>query len=93
MKSNARLSASVHGRVQGVYFRGFVQEHALNLSIVGYAKNLPNGTTVEVQAEGEKPALEMFLRLLTEGPPGSLVRNVEATWSTPTGEYDSFKVF
>ena len=92
MKDATRLSATIHGRVQGVYFRGFVQEHALRRSIVGYASNLPNGTSVEVQAEGDRPSLEELLRLLNEGPPASIVRNVESTWSTPTGQFEDFEV-
>ncbi len=91
INGNARLSAIVHGRVQGVYFRGFVQEHSRIWSIVGYARNLPNGASVEVQAEGDRAALEQLLRLLHQGPPESIVRDVESTWGAPTGQFEDFE--
>jgi len=48
---HVKLIAS--GRVQGVGFRDFVCRIASSLELVGYAKNLPDGT-VEIVAEGEE---------------------------------------
>ena len=45
----AHLSVTVHGRVQGVYFRGFVRNAAKKLSLKGYVHNLAGGNAVEVQ--------------------------------------------
>ena len=42
---------TVHGEVQGVFFRQFVKEKADQLGVFGYAKNLPDGT-VEIVAQG-----------------------------------------
>ena len=56
-----RLYALVHGRVQGVYFRAFVQRHAQALGLSGWARNLPDGATVEVVAEGSRAALDGLL--------------------------------
>jgi acylphosphatase len=50
-----------HGSVQGVGFRNFACRIGSSLSLVGYAKNLPNGT-VEIVAEGEWEKLEEFAR-------------------------------
>ncbi|MFQ5934328.1 MAG: acylphosphatase [Dehalococcoidia bacterium] len=88
----ARLSARVYGRVQGVYFRGFVQEHALKHSLVGYVRNHFDGTTVEVQAEGEVKPLEELVELLKQGPPGARVDRLDMGWGAATGEFDGFEI-
>lgn len=49
--------AIVHGRVQGVYFRAFVKDHAKELGLKGYVRNLSGGRAIEVWAEGEKTKL------------------------------------
>ena len=54
---HAKLIAS--GNVQGVGFRAFAIRIARSLSLVGYAKNLPDGT-VEIVAEGEEKQLAAF---------------------------------
>ncbi|MDQ1730792.1 MAG: acylphosphatase, partial [Pseudonocardiales bacterium] len=38
-----RLSAWVSGQVQGVGFRWWTRSRALELHLVGWAKNLPDG--------------------------------------------------
>ena len=87
-----RLRALARGRVQGVSFRAFVQDHARRLALYGIARNLSDGSTVEIIAEGPQPALEELLRLLWQGPPGAHVRQVEVQWSAYTGEFNSFQV-
>lgn len=66
----------VYGRVQGVGFRAFVQRHARSLGLVGYARNMPDGS-VEVLAEGSEASLEILLRRLKEGPRMARVSRVE----------------
>lgn len=54
-----RVKLIASGRVQGVGFRDFACRIGRLLSLVGYAKNLPNGT-VELVAEGEEEKIEEF---------------------------------
>jgi len=49
------------GRVQGVGFRDFVCRIGESLGLVGYAKNLPDGT-VEIVAEGEGAKIDELAR-------------------------------
>jgi acylphosphatase len=86
------LRALVRGRVQGVGFRYFVQERAAAFGLVGFARNLSNGSTVEVVAEGPLPALESLLGALRRGPALAYVEHVDVSWAAATGEYDSFRV-
>ena len=91
-EEKARLHALVHGQVQGVYYRDFTQGHAHRLGLVGWVRNLSDGRTVEVLAEGPRPALEQLLAHLRQGPPGAYVAQVDAAWEAPTGEFGSFQV-
>lgn len=65
-----RLTAWVHGRVQGVGFRWWTRARALELGLVGRASNRPDGR-VEVVAEGARAQCERLLELLRgPGTPG-----------------------
>lgn len=86
-----RFLAIVHGRVQGVGYRLFVQSLAQSLGVVGYVRNLPDGS-VEVMAQGAPEALEHLLSRLRQGPPGALVSEVELHGLEPTDEYDRFEI-
>jgi len=92
MADIARLSATVYGRVQGVYFRYFVRNIARELSLKGYVCNLASGDAIEVQAEGEKPQLDRLLEQLKMGPQEAWVKRVEVDWSDYSGQFDNFSI-
>jgi len=75
MKKNARRYL-VHGRVQGVGFRWFVQKQANLIGVRGYTRNLDDGS-VEVYAIGTDAQLSELAGQLWQGPPYSEVRRVE----------------
>lgn len=85
------LHAIVHGRVQGVGFRYFVIEKALSMGLRGYARNTDHGT-VEVLAQGSRPALENLLALLRRGPSAANVSEVEVSWGEPSTHLSGFHV-
>ena len=87
-----RLRAIVRGRVQGVNFRAFTAEHARRLGLVGWVRNLLDGRTVEVVAEGPLPALEALLARLREGPRFCRVETVDAEWLPAQGSDTGFEV-
>lgn len=72
----------VSGRVQGVYFRAFVRQHALQLGLTGYAKNLADGQ-VEVLATGSAAAMDTLRGHLHIGPSHAEVRRVEEREAAP----------
>ena len=96
MKPDARLF-TVHGRVQGVWFRDSTRREAVRLGISGHAINLPNGN-VEVLAVGAAAQLDVLEAWLHEGPPMALVTKVErrtaelsshgGQWALPGGRID-----
>ena len=91
MADPASLQATVHGRVQGVFFRSFVERRAEALKLTGYVRNLRDGT-VEVRAEGERPQLEKLLEFLNVGYRPARVDNVVTSWGEFTGNFSGFNV-
>ncbi len=91
MSDRVHLTALVHGKVQGVYYRAFASRAARSLSIQGSVKNVARGD-VALEAEGDKGKLEELLRHLKTGPPGSMVGDIDIEWSEYTGQYTGFDV-
>jgi acylphosphatase len=90
-----RLTAWLHGRVQGVGMRWWVRAQALELGLVGWARNTDD-QRVEVVAEGPDAAAQELLRRLEHrdgGPwrrPGR-VTHVAARWSRPRADLTGFE--
>ncbi|WP_041631840.1 acylphosphatase [Corynebacterium maris] len=87
--TDTRMTAFVHGHVQGVGFRWWVRSQALELELAGHASNLRDGR-VEVVAEGPESQVRRLLTLLEEEPsttarPGR-VDTVVTQWAQPKGE-------
>ncbi|MDP2650336.1 MAG: acylphosphatase [bacterium] len=85
------MHCNITGRVQGVFFRDFVQRHATRLGLTGYVRNCDDDS-VEVVAEGERGALETLLKELREGSMLARVENVHVSWRTPRETYDEFNI-
>jgi acylphosphatase len=90
MSPNVRLTAWVHGRVQGVGFRWWTRSRAAELGLEGYASNLGDGR-VEVVAEGSREDCEKLLELLRRSgsTPGHVDLVVER-WSEAKGNVTGF---
>lgn len=86
-----QLRAVVHGRVQGVSFRYYTLQRANALGLTGWVRNNPD-RTVELVAEGPRPALDQLIGFLWEGPPAARVTDVDLSWFTATGRYPHFEI-
>ncbi len=86
-----RLHAIVEGNVQGVGFRYFVQDWAVSLGVKGWVRNRWEGS-VEVVAEGDRPALDKLLAALQRGPRAAYVSSVQEEWQPASGEFPDFRV-
>jgi acylphosphatase len=73
--SPAARRCVVKGRVQGVHYRASTQQRARQAGIVGYARNLPDGS-VEVLACGDVGAIAEFVTWLWKGPSAAKVTDV-----------------
>jgi acylphosphatase len=79
-----------HGRVQGVCFRMISHELSHNFQVVGYVRNLPNGT-VEVEAEGEPAEVDRFLAAIaTEFKQN--ISNADIRALPPAGAEGAFRI-
>jgi len=81
----------IRGRVQGVGYRYFALEAAERHQIRGYVRNLPAGE-VEVHAEGEEQALQLFKGELQQGPRMARVIKVVEHDLPVSGLYSSFLI-
>ncbi len=81
----------VHGRVQGVGFRYFVQLAAMRLGLTGDVRNSPD-STVEIIVEGPARRIEEFIREVREGPPLSRVERLDVHDLPARGHYKSFLI-
>lgn len=87
----ARAHLVVSGRVQGVWFRGSMQEEAGRLGVSGWVRNRRDGV-VEAEVEGERGAVEVLVAWTHHGPPGACVDAVTVEWIAPRGESGGFVV-
>ncbi len=81
----------VHGTVQGVAFRVFVRNTALELGLVGTVKNESDGT-VMVVAQGEEEVLSTLLTQLRKGPSHAQVTHVDTLWREPARFSSDFAI-
>ncbi len=85
------MCAVVSGKVQGVRYRTYVQESATELDLVGYVRNLTDGT-VEVVAQGLPDTLKEFVEYLNEGSLLAKVESVSIDWRSARKTYQEFSV-
>jgi acylphosphatase len=86
---DARLTAWVHGRVQGVGFRWWTRARALELGLTGFAANKEDGR-VHVVARGSRASCERLLDLLQGGAAPGDVHTVVHDWSDPGDPIEGF---
>ena len=78
----------IAGRVQGVGFRAWMQEHARALGLSGWVRNRVDGT-VEALVAGEVAAVEELLRLCRRGPRMAQVVSIDEEMADPP-DYPGF---
>jgi acylphosphatase len=81
----------VSGRVQGVGFRAFAQDHSAVEGVHGFVRNLPDGR-VEVQVEGDDESVLRVERAIRRGPPSARVDEVTVDILVPTGRATGFSI-
>lgn len=71
-----RKRVIIHGRVQGVGFRSFVETHAIKRGVRGYVTNNVDGT-VEAEFVGEKQDIDDMMQLVKKGPSLANVTHID----------------
>lgn len=86
----SHFDITVHGKVQGVFFRAATKAVADQLGIKGFVKNQADGT-VFIEAEGDAFSMQQFLEFCAEGPDRALVEKVDKNESA-LKDYKNFEV-
>lgn len=81
----------VSGRVQNVAYRVYVQDAAMKLGLVGWVRNLSDGT-VELVAQGNPDSLKEFVEHLHEGSLMAKVESVSIDWRSVKRELEDFSI-
>jgi acylphosphatase len=66
----------IHGRVQGVFYRGWSVTTARALGLRGWVRNRRDGS-VEMLVHGDAERVEAMIARCREGPPAASVERVE----------------
>lgn len=85
------VKGNVRGRVQGVGFRAFVKQRALENRIVGWARNLDDGS-VEVVLKGERKAVNLVQHQVASGPQAADVRSLNWALLVEAIDIDGFSI-
>lgn len=83
------IKATVTGRVQGVGYRQASRLVARSMNLVGWVRNLDNGS-VEIFAQGESDSLDRLIDWLWSGPGPALVTGVESDTVAPDSTLRDF---
>ena len=85
-----RRRVTVHGNVQGVFFRDSTQEEAERRGVSGWVTNRSDGS-VEAVFEGDADAVAAMVAFCREGPSRADVTSVDEEREEPEG-LDGFSV-
>lgn len=88
--AKVRCRMSYSGHVQGVFFRATAQDLSRRRAVVGFVRNLPDGT-VELEAEGPAGEVEAFLGDIATYYSGH-IRDAQRTALALRGDERSFEI-
>ena len=80
----------VHGKVQGVYFRKYVQQIALSLNLSGFVRNQMDGS-VYIEAIGDKEKIHKLVDWCNKGPQLASIEKVLVKEITAK-QYSGFEI-
>lgn len=89
--SNIRVHLLIEGRVQGVFFRAYARDQAVQLRLTGWVRNTSDGR-VEAMVEGNENLVETYINWCRQGPPSAKVTQVTVEKQEYRGEFNLFSV-
>ncbi len=84
-------SFTVHGKVQGVWFRAWTRDMARELGVTGWVRNKSDGN-VEGAVQGNDDLIATFIERLHDGPPLARVSQVDTNRTDDAEQLTSFEV-
>lgn len=86
-----RVNIIVTGNVQGVFFRSFIRQNALDLGVNGYVRN-EGKDKVEAVFEGKDKDVDDLVKLCKKGPDGAKIKKVQVKEERYLNEFLGFSV-
>jgi acylphosphatase len=86
-----RVKLIVTGQVQGIGYRWFVQQEAMQEKLSGWVRNRPDGT-VELEAEGDSDRMDQFINALRSAHPNARVDHIEIQRLEPLKKSAGFDI-
>ena len=86
-----RVSLTISGKVQGVFFRAHIRERAKELGVTGWAANDADGT-VRVIVEGSANQVNELVDWCHSGPSTAQVEKVDVETQPYMAEFDDFAI-
>jgi len=80
---------TIHGRVQGVFYRNWTVKNAQALGLSGWVRNCANGS-VEAHLQGEEGAVRDMITRMRSGPPAARGDRIEQRESEAEEGLDEF---
>jgi acylphosphatase len=81
----------IEGRVQGVCFRHYTRKTAIQLGLIGWVRNSPDGA-VETLIHGPDEAVKRMLEWLEHGPSAATVNQIQAAPADGEALLPGFKI-
>jgi acylphosphatase len=78
------LRLTIHGRVQGVFYRDWTVRTARELGLAGWVRNEADGS-VAAHLEGDAGAVEAMVERMRDGPPRAAPTRIERREVEPEG--------
>jgi len=86
-----RVHIVIFGDVNGVYFRSFIKDRAIELGLKGFTRNVPI-RKVEVIVEGHEAKIEKLVELCKQGPRGAVIDDVKTEIHPFKGDFKTFRI-
>lgn len=86
-----RAKIKIMGLVQGVFFRAFVRDNAVEMGLKGFVRNKEN-RLVEVTVEGDEPKIKKLINYCRKGPTAAKVEDVKVEWFENEEEFKKFEI-
>lgn len=82
---------AITGRVQGVWFRGWMREAARDLGLAGWVRNRNDGS-VEAVVSGSADRVGALVAACRTGPPGARVDDLRVAEEAANPGYTGFEI-
>lgn len=82
MSEPGALRLTVHGQVQGVFYRDWTVQAARDLGLAGWVRNESDGT-VTAHLQGDGAAIRGMVERLHQGPPAARVERIDSAAVAP----------